>query len=94
MPTAPPNPYRGEVLNSGPFGLVFIVPITKTTGRNIPFHVLISPQESGLTFDSAIMCEQLRSVSKSRFFNRVGQRMTPAVMKRVEDTLKILLSIR
>lgn len=48
-----------------------VAPITKTK-RGIPTHVLVPTGEAGLTFDSDIKCEELRSVSKDRLVRQLG----------------------
>ena len=80
-------------LNSSHAGLAIVLPITKTI-RDIPFHVRVTPRESGLDFESSIMCEQVRAISKDRLIKRIGQRMTPKIMLAIEDKLKILLNLK
>jgi mRNA interferase MazF len=48
-----------------------VAPITKTK-RGIPTHVLVPTGEAGLTVDSYIKCEELRSVSKDRLVRQLG----------------------
>ncbi len=60
-----------DKFNHGPADLVFVVPITKTE-RRIPTHVMVPAGEAGLTVDSYIKCEDLRSVSKDRLVRRLG----------------------
>ena len=57
--------------NRLPNGLHIVVPITGTD-RGLAYHVPIEPPEGGLTKDSQIMCEQVRSQSSGRFLNRRG----------------------
>jgi mRNA interferase MazF len=80
-----------DILNSGPAGLVVVVPITSTL-RPIPSHVRLDAPEGGLSRDSAALCEAVRSVSKSRFARRCGV-VKPASMRAVEDALRILLRL-
>lgn len=79
--------------NHGGSGMVFVAPITKTK-RDIPFRVAVSPNESGLENPSFIECDQIRSLSKDRLIRQIGRRMTPAIMKAVEEQIKILLDLR
>ena len=62
--------------NHGPAELVIAVPITKTK-RSIPTHVMVPAGESGLTIESYIRCEDLRSVSKDRLVRRMGDVTSP-----------------
>ncbi|MCA9834298.1 MAG: type II toxin-antitoxin system PemK/MazF family toxin [Thermomicrobiales bacterium] len=54
-----------DMFNSIDNNLVWIVPLTRTI-RGIGFHVIVDPPEGGLTDRSAIMCEQIRAVDRSR----------------------------
>jgi mRNA interferase MazF len=71
--------------------LVVVVPVTSNL-RPIPWHVRIDPPEGGVRVSSAIMCEAIRSVSKSRLERRWGA-VAPGAMREVEDRLRILLSL-
>jgi mRNA interferase MazF len=71
--------------------LVVALPIT-TNLREIPWHVRAHPPEGGLKAPSAIMCEAIRSVSKSRLERRWGV-VSRETMDAVEDRLRILLSL-
>jgi mRNA interferase MazF len=80
-------------LNDSPLELVIVVPLTKTD-RGFPSHIKITPNQSGLNFDSFAMCEQIRTVSTDRLEKSIGNRAAPSVMVAVENALKILLSLR
>jgi mRNA interferase MazF len=71
--------------------LVVVVPITSTL-RSIPFHVVVRPPEGGLTGNSALLCEAVRSISKDRLLNRWGS-VSPSTMAEVEDRLRILMGL-
>lgn len=75
--------------NLSPADLLIILPIT-SKNRGIPSHI---PTEAiDLKKESYIMCEQIRSVSKQRIFNRMGT-IDDHVMKKVEYWLSIFLDI-
>jgi len=38
----------------------------------LPTHVEISTKDSGLNYDSVIMCEQLKTIDKARLIHRCG----------------------
>ena len=80
-----------DAFNRSPAGLVVIAPIT-TRLRGIPWHVLVSPPEGGLTRPSAILCEALRSVSQQRLQYRLGT-ASGATMQAVQDRLRILMNL-
>ena len=77
--------------NLGPSGLVIVLPLT-TKRRGYPFHIEVSPQESGLKETSFIMVDQIRTVSKDRLLRLVGQAATPHIDE-VEEAMRILLAL-
>jgi mRNA interferase MazF len=80
-----------NALNSGPRGLVIVIPVTGTA-RGLPSHIPVSPPEGGLIKPSVIMTEQLRSVSKDRLGRRIGVVM-PATMDQVDRIMRIVLGL-
>ena len=67
-----------DKFNHGPADLLIVVPITKTN-RAIPTHVMVPAGEAGLTFESYIKCEDLRSISKDRLVRHMGDVTYPRV---------------
>ena len=80
-----------DAFNRSLAGLVVILPIT-TRLRGIPWHVLVSPPEGGLTRPSAILCEAVRSVSQQCLQHRMGV-IAPATLQAVRDRLRILMNL-
>ena len=80
-----------DLFNHGPAELLVVLPIT-SKDKQIPFHIPIDPQQSGLDVRSYVKCEDIRSISKSRLAKYRGQAL-PGVMRLVEDRLRILLQI-
>jgi mRNA interferase MazF len=80
-----------DKFNHGPADLVIVVPITKTK-RGIPTHVMVPAGEAGLTFDSYIKCEDLRSISKDRLVRRMGD-VTYARIEGVQRYVRLLLGL-
>ena len=78
-----------DALNSGPRGLVVVIPVTGTA-RGLPTHVPVIPPDGGLTKPSVVMTEQVRSVSKDRLGRRYGA-VTQATMDQVDRILRIVL---
>lgn len=60
-----------DALNSGPAGVVLVVPIT-STDRSLPSHMEIDAGESGLDHTSYAKCEDVKSVSERRLVSRLG----------------------
>ena len=58
-------------LNESRAGVVIVVPCT-TTRRNLPSHVEIEPDTSGLSKVSYAKCEDIKSVSDQRLVGRLG----------------------
>ena len=80
-----------DIFNEGPAEMVVVAPITRTQ-RKIRWHVSVAPSQGGLSSESYIQCEDVRSVSKQRLKRRRG-RVSPPVMQQVEDRLRILLGL-
>ena len=80
-----------DIFNEGPADLVVIAPITRTQGK-IRWHVPVVPPDGGLTSGKFIQCEDVHSVSRQRLKRRRG-RVSPPVMRQVEDRLRILLGL-
>lgn len=57
-----------------------------------PFHVRISPRESGLSVESTIKLEQVRTVSKLRLIKLIGK-LSKDKLKEVDEALKYSLGI-
>lgn len=79
--------------NRGPRGLVWVMAMTRTQ-RPYPFHIAVSPRESGLADTGYIMCEQLRSISIERLLNTapVG-RVSQVTLAEIERLLRVLLDL-
>src|SRR5947208_948970 len=82
-----------DQFNQSGAGLVFAVPLTTTMRRGIAWHIAVDPPEGGLARPSIALCEQLRSISKERFFNRIGA-VDSATLMEVERRIAALLSIK
>jgi len=77
--------------NHGPADLLVAIPITSKS-KGIPSHVRVEPSASGLRQESFILCEAIRSISKSRVTKRLG-RIPPVALSQVEDILRVLLGL-
>jgi mRNA interferase MazF len=80
-----------DPFNQTPLGLSVVVPIT-SQAKDSPLHVRIDPPEGGLQHTSFAKCEDVRSVSHERLSRPLG-RVTPAVLRQVEDRLRLLLGL-
>ena len=77
--------------NHGSAELVIVCPVTSKDKR-IPTHIKVSPPEANLNMISFIKCEDVRSISKQRLINFLGE-TSKETMNEVEDRLTILLGI-
>jgi mRNA interferase MazF len=77
--------------NQGPADLVVVCPITSVK-KGIPLHVKITPPEGGLSKESYVKCEDVRSISIQRLIKRFGA-VSPDTLTEVEDRLRILLGL-
>lgn len=80
-----------DTFNHGPADLALILPLTSKEKR-IPLHVEVKPPEGGLHTRSFIMCENIRSVSQTRFSKRLGA-VHGNTLHAVEDRLRILMDL-
>ena len=58
----------------------------------LPTHVAVPAAESGLSRDSVILAEQLRTIDKSRLKQRVTQ-LQPRTMRRIENALAVSIGL-
>jgi mRNA interferase MazF len=80
-----------DVFNAGPADLAIVLPIT-SRAKGVRSHVPIEPPEGGLTVESFIKCEDVRSVSKDRLQRRLGT-VSADTIAEVEARLRILLGL-
>ena len=71
--------------------LVIAVPLT-SKNKSIPLHVQINQNQAGLSVDSFIMPEQIRSISTNRCIKYIGS-VNPTVLKELHQKLLILLDL-
>ena len=76
--------------NHGPAELVIVVPFT-TTDRSIPLHVPIDAPEGGLREHSYVMCEMIRSISRSRLVDLWGSASAETI-RQVAMRVRLLTS--
>jgi mRNA interferase MazF len=77
--------------NTSPAELVSVLPVT-SRHRKLPSRVRITPPEGGLTVESWVICEQVRTISKKRCSRHLGQ-VAPATMQAVSDIVRLLLHL-
>jgi mRNA interferase MazF len=84
-----------DAFNAGPAGLVMAVPLTSKVAKskNIPAHIRIDPPEGGLKTPSAILCDQLRAISKDRLGKSSWGTVSAETLADVEKVLRVLLGL-
>jgi mRNA interferase MazF len=80
-----------DAFNTGPAGLVIVLPFTSTV-RNVPAHILVNPPEGGLRRPSVVLCDAIRSVTKDCLLNRWGT-VSSVTMADVEQAVRFLLGL-
>jgi len=80
-----------DVFNSGPAGLVIVLPLTSRS-KGVRSHVAVQPPEGGLRKPSFIKCEDVRSASVERLEKRLGA-VSPVTMEAVALRLRILMDL-
>ena len=81
-----------DLFNNSPAGLIVILPLT-TKQRNIPWQIKVNPPEGGLKIASYIICDQIRTISKSRVLSKPLGSLTNQTLKEIEKRVKILLEL-
>lgn len=72
---------------------VIVAPLTASTGKPpLPTHVTLKAGQGGLKRTSIVLCEQVRTLEKTRLMRRVGA-LPPDALRRVDDALRISLDI-
>jgi mRNA interferase MazF len=73
-----------DLMNKGPSGLVFIIPLTSVY-KGIESHVAINPPEGGITVQSFALCEQIRSISKQRLIKKIGKIKSKKILHKIRE---------
>ena len=89
--TRPGLVISNDIFNSSPAELVVIVPVT-SKAKPIRSFLQIHPPEAGLRQTSYIICDQVRTISRSRL-TKVNGRVSESTLKEVERRLKILMDL-
>jgi mRNA interferase MazF len=71
-----------------------IIPlISSTTGKSHIVEPVIEPEESSLKEKSAVLCNQIRTISiEDRVLKKIGI-LKPETMRKVDEALKISLAL-
>jgi len=72
---------------------VTVIPITSTTEKIYPFETFIRSGESGLSKDSKVKCNQIRTLDKKRLIKLLGK-VPLYKLKEIENALLVHLEIQ
>ena len=70
---------------------VIVAAVTTSSKKpNLPVHVAVTAEESGLRYDSVVLLEQVRTLEKSRLTKYLGC-VKPDAMRRIDRALALSL---
>ena len=69
-----------------------VIPITSSTEKIYPFETLLPFQESGLSKNSKVKCNQIRTIDKKRLVKPLGKASFKKI-KEIENSLLLHLGI-
>ena len=73
---------------------VIVLPLTSKTGKTpLRTHVIVHPPCGGLQRPSIILCEQVRTLEKSRLGRRMGA-VSPECLRTIERALQVSLDMK
>jgi mRNA interferase MazF len=72
---------------------VIVAPLTTGgLGRVYPFEVLVPAHEGGLSQDSKVVLDQIRTIDKQRLGSRIGL-LPPERMRAVDQAIRLSLAV-
>lgn len=74
--------------------VVIIVPLTDRANkpRILPSHVILKAREGGLSIESVVLTEQVRTISTKRLIKQLGH-LNPQSLAAIDSALKISLDL-
>lgn len=72
--------------------LVVVVPLTTSTQKVSPSHILIPKGQGGLDYLSKALTEQIRAIDKTRLVKRLGK-LDPEYMVKLHDAIRNTLNM-
>ncbi|MFH0992708.1 MAG: type II toxin-antitoxin system PemK/MazF family toxin [bacterium] len=78
-----------NVINAS-YPVVVVCPITDSTGKKSPIHILLSEKEGGLKKESVVHCGQIRTLDKNRLLEKLGN-ISAEKMCEIETGIKYVL---
>jgi mRNA interferase MazF len=75
-----------------PVTIVAVITGAENVPRRCPVDVLVPSGEGGLSKDSVVQCNQIRSIDEARFVRTLG-RLSPSTMEKIDKALRISFSL-
>jgi mRNA interferase MazF len=70
-----------------------IIPLTSKHKPILPTHLLLTPDDCGISQKSTVLCEQLRVVDKSRLTKLIGRIVDGSKIDQINQCLIIALGL-
>ncbi len=77
--------------NNAPTIIVAVITGRDRIKNKYPSHVWINKDDAGLTKNSTIQCEQIRTIDKGRVLKKIGS-ANHRCLQKIEEAIKITLS--
>jgi mRNA interferase MazF len=75
-----------------PVTIVAAITGAENVPKRYPVDVLVPKGEGGLSKDSVVQCNQIRSIDEARLVRTLG-RLSPSTMEKIDKALRISLSL-
>ena len=75
-----------------PVTIVAAITGAENVPKRYPVDVPVSKGEGGLSKDSVVQCNQIRTIDEARFVRTLG-RLSPPTMEKIDRALRISLSL-
>jgi len=79
--------------NNRASGTITILPITSNVTRVYPFEVLLTSAECGLSKDSKIQAQQIRTIAKERIIGKVIGKLDKEKSRAVDAAMRLHLCV-
>jgi mRNA interferase MazF len=73
---------------------IAIIPITSNISKVYVFEVLLPKEKTGLKKDSKLLCQQIRTIDKSRLAKERSGKIHPDMLNSIEYALLLHLGIK
>ena len=73
---------------------ITVLPITSNTERVFPFEVKLTAKMSGLSKESKVLAQQIRTISRTRLSSERAGHLGSELMKTVERAIKLHLALK